>query len=48
MDYSLPDETLYYNRKERELNDRLKQLLDEYELDDYEIDVDLLDKEEDV
>lgn len=48
MEFSLTEETLYYNRKERELNDRLKQLLDEYEMDDYEIDVDLLDEEEDV
>ncbi len=48
MEFSLPDETLYYNRKERELNERLKLLLAEYEMDDYEIDVDLLDEEEDV
>lgn len=48
MEFSLPDETLYYNRKERELSERLKLLLDEYEMDDYEIDVDLLDEEEDV
>lgn len=48
MDFSLPDETLFYTRKERELNDRLKRLLEEYELDDMEIDVDLLEEEEDV
>lgn len=48
MELSLPEETLFYTRKERELNDRLKRLLEEYELDDYEIDVDLLDEEEDV
>lgn len=48
MDYTLPEDTLFYSRKERELNERLKRLLDEYELDDLEIDVDLLDEEEDV
>jgi hypothetical protein len=48
MDFSLPDETLYYTRKERELNDRLKRLLDEYETNDLEVDVELLDDEEDV
>lgn len=50
MDYtfSLPEDTLFYSRKERELNERLKRLLDEYEIDEVEIDVDLLDEEEDV
>lgn len=48
MDFSFPEETLFYSRKERELNERLKRLLDEYEMDDLEIDVELLDEEEDV
>jgi hypothetical protein len=48
MDFSLPDETLFYTRKERELNERLKRLLDEYELDISEMDIELLDEEEDV
>lgn len=48
MEFSLPDDTLFYTRKERELNERLKRLLDEYEMDDYEFDVEILDDEEDV
>ncbi|MFL5809410.1 MAG: hypothetical protein ACJ749_07790 [Flavisolibacter sp.] len=48
MELSLPEETLFYTRKERELNERLKRLLDEYELDDLEVDIELLDEEEDV
>lgn len=48
MEFSLPEETLFYSRKERELNERLKRLIEDYELDDLEIDVEVLDDEEDV
>jgi hypothetical protein len=48
MEFTLAEDTLYYTRKERELNERLKRLIEEYELDDVEIDVELLDEEEDV
>ncbi len=49
MDFSLAEDTLFYSRKERELNDRLKQLIDEYELGEFDLDVEELeDEEEDV
>jgi hypothetical protein len=46
MDYALPNDTLYYSRKEKELNDRLKLLLDEYELGEFDLDVEDLEDEE--
>ena len=48
MDYALPNDTLYYSRKEKELNDRLKLLLDEYELGEFDLDVEDLEDEEEV